>query len=187
MRLCKKCKKDISNKRPQAIYCSRTCKNLDKVGKYYNKEKMKDYYNKIKEKRKKYKEENKDKIKEYHRIYNKSYNFSEYNKRRREDPIYKLKQNIRNLIKNAFLRKFTLKSKKTLEILGCDYDYFVIYLSSLFTDEMTWENYGEIWEIDHIIPISSAINEKEILELNNYKNLRPLLKVDNRKKGKKIL
>jgi hypothetical protein len=39
---------------------------------------------------------------------------------------------------------------------------------------MNWENYGKIWDIDHIIPLASAINEQEVLKLNHYTNLQPL-------------
>ncbi len=190
MRFCKVCQKDISNKRKDAIYCSRSCKGRDKEknNKYYecNKEKILfDIKVKYKDKIEEYRIKNKYRIQEYAKIYNESYDFSLYNKNRRKDPLYKLKQNTRNLIKNAFLRKFTKKSKKTTEILGCDFNFFSIYISSLFTNEMTWENYGLLWEIDHIIPISLAKSEIQVIELNHYTNLRPLLKIENRKKGKK--
>ncbi len=81
-----------------------------------------------------YRIKNKYRIQEYAKIYNESYDFSLYNKNRRKDPLYKLKQNTRNLIKNAFLRKFTKKSKKTTEILGCDFNFF--------SDGETGKHYG---------------------------------------------
>jgi hypothetical protein len=36
------------------------------------------------------------------------------------------------------------------------------------------------WDIDHIIPLSSAINEYDILKLNHYSNLQPLCSYINR-------
>ena len=56
---------------------------------------------------------------------------------------------------------------------------------------MTWENYGEdeeknkvkAWHIDHIIPLSSAKSEDELIALSHYTNLQPLWAMDNLKKG----
>ena len=52
---------------------------------------------------------------------------------------------------------------------------------------MTWENHGiyngEInygWDIDHIIPISFAKSEEDMLKLNHYTNLQPLCSKNNR-------
>lgn len=36
------------------------------------------------------------------------------------------------------------------------------------------------WDIDHIIPIDSAINEVDIIRLNHYTNLQPLCSYMNR-------
>jgi hypothetical protein len=55
---------------------------------------------------------------------------------------------------------------------------------------MTWDNYGnpkdgvlepkKSWDFDHIIPVSSATSEDEILKLNHYTNLQPLCSYNNR-------
>ena len=52
---------------------------------------------------------------------------------------------------------------------------------------MNWENYGlyngELnygWDIDHIIPTSSAKNEIDFLKLWNFNNLKPLCSKINR-------
>lgn len=50
---------------------------------------------------------------------------------------------------------------------------------------MTLDNYGE-WHLDHIIPISSAKTEEEVIKLNHYTNFQPLWAEDNWNKGNKI-
>ena len=112
-------------------------------------------------------------------------NIETQSNRMKIDPIFKLKQNTRSLIYTSFKRacngKFN-KSQRTQNILGCTIDEFIIHLQSKFVKGMTLENHGE-WEIDHIKPISLALTEEEIYELNHYTNLQPLWRVDNRKKS----
>ncbi len=52
---------------------------------------------------------------------------------------------------------------------------------------MSWDNYGKYngelyygWDIDHIIPSTSANTEDEIYMLNHYTNLQPLCSKINR-------
>jgi hypothetical protein len=103
------------------------------------------------------------------------------------DDIFRLSKNIRTLISNTFKIKLYTKKSKTHKILGCSYDEFKIYLESKFEDWMTWENRGlyngELnygWDIDHIIPISSAKTEEDIIKLNHYTNFQPLCSYTNR-------
>lgn len=102
------------------------------------------------------------------------------------DPFFKLKFNIRSLIRNSLKRKFTEKSKKTNEILGCSYEEFKLHLESKFDGNMNWENQGSYWHMDHIIPISSAETEEDVYRLNHYTNFQPLYWEDNLKKGNKL-
>jgi len=80
-----------------------------------------------------------------------------------------------------------LKESKTELILGCNFDELKIYLESKFEDWMTWVNHGLYdgtfnhgWDIDHIIPISSANNQADIIKLNHHSNLQPLCSKINR-------
>jgi len=148
---------------------------ISKYNKSYG-EKNKDL-NKIR--RKKYTEENRDKIREYNNQYTKE--------RMLNDPIFKLKKTIRSRIKEVFDSKQYTKKSKTHEILGCSYDELMVYLESKFEPWMTWENKGlyngELnygWDIDHIIPLSSAKTEEDIIKLNHYTNLQPLCSKINR-------
>ena len=68
--------------------------------------------------------------------------------------------------------------------LGCSIIELIRYLENKFDYGMTWENYGEC-EIDHKKPLSRFDLEhtEQHLEACNYKNLQPLWKTDNIKKG----
>lgn len=104
------------------------------------------------------------------------------------DNLYAMKIRIRTLISSVFYYQGYTKKSKCLNIIGLNYNNFYLHLKSSFEQEygipLNYINLSEL-EIDHITPISSARNEKEILKLNNYKNLRLIFKEDNRKKSNK--
>lgn len=125
-----------------------------------------------------YREQNKEKIAAYKKEW-------EFNKR--NEPIFKIKRNLRRRIHHML--KDGLKSLHTFELIGCIFEEFKVHIESQFRDGMTWDNYGPVWHIDHIIPCSSfdlTILEQQ-LECFNYKNQQPLLVLENLKKGKKII
>lgn len=167
--------------------------------KEYKKLKDKEYQiknkEKIKEKSKEYRNAmNKEDIKNYNSNYylnNKEVILlknSIYKKKKKEnDSLFKLSENIRTLVSNSFRRSGFSKNSKTNEIICSSFEDFKLYLESKFEDWMTWENRGlyngELnygWDIDHIIPISSAETEEEIIKLNHYTNLQPLCSYKNR-------
>lgn len=133
-------------------------------------------------------------IDEFYKNYKtcKSCLFKKRNKRYKErlnnDSLFKLKHNLKVNIR-GHLKRINCKknNKKTIEILGCNIIEFKIYLENKFEYWMTWENKGLYngefnygWDIDHIIPISDAHDEFEILKLNHYSNLQPLCSKINR-------
>jgi hypothetical protein len=122
----------------------------------------------------------------YHKNKHKDKKTQYVNEKLKTDEFFKLKFNIRSLIRNAFNRKFTTKSKKTLEILGCSFEEFKLHLESQFDENMNWVNQGTYWHMDHIIPISSAQTEEDVYRLNHYTNFQPLYWEDNLKKSNKI-
>lgn len=143
---------------------------------------------KLKEYRKEYYENNKEKLKLSvdpikRRIYQNNY----IKTRKVNDSLFKLKQNIRSIIYNSFRNNGFSKNTKTYIVLGCSYEEFKLYLESKFECWMTWENKGLYngdfnygWDVDHIIPISSAKNEEDLIKLNHYTNLQPLCSKINR-------
>lgn len=164
-------------------------KKLLMAKEYYvnNKEKVQEYKKNyrldnqevLKEKDKNYYNDNKDIISKKQRVYKKN--------RLKNDSQYKLRENISTLIRNSFLYSNHKKSSKTVIILGCSFEEFKLHLESKFEPWMTWDNYGKFnsskqygWDIDHIIPLSSAKSEEELVELNHYSNLQPLCSYVNR-------
>jgi hypothetical protein len=164
---------------------------------------------------KKYRIDNKEKIKEYNTKWNKENQeyykkyFEEYNKLNYEkEKERKLKWSrdnkeysnnyqkqrkkedilfrLKTNIRTSVNRYLKYKSKHTFEIVGCSPQFLKEHLESQFIDGMTWENRSE-WHIDHIIPLSSAKTEDELYMLCHYKNLQPLWAEDNLKKSNKIL
>lgn len=70
-------------------------------------------------------------------------------------------------------------------------DELMKHLELQFTPEMNWDNYGEYWEIDHIIPVSmfnftkdTQVTDKEFKICWSLMNLRPLNWLENRKRPK---
>lgn len=129
-------------------------------------------------KRKQY-ELNKTKIREYQKAYNK--------KRRSFDTLFRLKANIRTLISNSFRKTLLGKKSTTNQIIGCSFDEFKSYLEAKFEPWMNWNNYGKYngapnygWDIDHLISLSTAKTEDDIIRLNHYLNLQPLCSYINR-------
>ena len=126
---------------------------------------------------------NKDSVRKYNRYYNKIYKKT----RSEKDPLFKLSLCIRDLIRRSINSKGFSKKSKTSSILGCSFEDFKSYIESKFEPWMTWENKGlyngELnygWDLDHIIPISSAKSEDELIKLNHYLNFQPLCSKTNR-------
>ena len=139
------------------------------------------------------KEYKKQKDKEYNSL-NKDKRNDRHNERMKTDVIYSLSHRIRGMIQKSIRSSGYTKMSRTYEILGCTFDEFKLHIESEFGDWMTWENRGLYngqlnygWDIDHIIPISSAKNEEEIIKLNHYTNLQPLCSYTNRYIKKNIL
>ena len=100
--------------------------------------------------------------------------------------MFKLRCNIRCLIRNSIKNNSFKKSSKTAEILGCSYEEFKQHIENQFQEGMSWDN-RSLWHLDHIYPVSLAKSEEHLIQLNNYTNFQPLWAEDNLRKGNKIL
>lgn len=174
------------------------CKILKELSKFGFRKDTNRYRNICKECINKHSKEYRNEIKETLKIRKKNWYinnkeqtlFSQltYQKQRKlNDPLFKISCNIRTLIGNSFRIKGYSKKTKTQNILGCSFNELKQHLEKQFEPWMNWNNRGLYngtpnygWDIDHIVPISDAKDEIDIIKLNHYTNLRPLCSYTNR-------
>lgn len=125
------------------------------------------------------------KTKAYRKATRAKRNAYEANKRR-TDVKYKLMVYLRTRLNKALNRNS--KAGSAVRDLGCSIAKLKAHLESQFNGQMTWYNWGTYWEVDHIYPLGSANlkDRSEFLPVNNWRNLQPLTKVANAKKGNKV-
>jgi hypothetical protein len=161
---------------------------------------------------KKYREKNKEKLSDNHKVWseNNRFHLNNYHKswrekniykhrenkrnyektRKNNDPIYKLINNFRTAIYQVLKENNVQKNGHYFDILKYSPNDLIDHLERQFTDGMTWENYGK-WHVDHIQPISSfnirEIGDEEFIKCWSLKNLQPLWGEDNIRKSNKII
>ena len=109
----------------------------------------------------------------------------EYDKKRKKVDI---RYHLDTIMKSALSN--TLKGKKDRQrwgkLSGYTLDDLITHLEKQFTSEMSWNNYGLYWEIDHRIPKSwfdyKTAEDEEFKKCWALENLQPLEKLLNRKK-----
>ena len=96
--------------------------------------------------------------------------------KKQKDINFRLHENLRSRLSNAL--KGRVKNT-TIEELGCSIEEFKLHLEKQFDKNMSWENYGIYWEIDHIQPLSKGGSF-------HYTNTQPMHFSENRSKGNRI-
>lgn len=157
-----------------------------------NKQQKKEYYlnnkDKILKQTKQYWKNNLQKHREWEKCWrhsNKEKILAKRKERIKKNPSIKLRNTITRRILLTLKKSKVSKNNKTTELLGADISVVKGWIEQQFTGDMSWENHGKIWHIDHIKPCCSfdlTIPEQQF-ECFNYKNLRPLLKEDNLRKA----
>lgn len=198
----KRCKKYISQntikiKKYQLIY---QADNKEKIKKYHetyqadNKDKIvakgKSYYINNKEKKKDYQAKNADKIKIHKQLYN-AKNRNKINIRRRQwiesNPSIKLKVTMSAAISTSL--KGNKNGRHWEQLVGYTLKQLKKHLEKLFTEDMSWSNYGK-WHIEHKIPISvfnfTKPEHRDFKRCWALSNLQPMWALDNFAKGAKL-
>lgn len=159
-------------------YYHRTKEDRKDRLKQINKEQRLKHRDRVDKYSKEYREKNRDILNEKKRL-----------KRRNEikSDFDKFCDKVRSSIRKSFRNRLFEKKSRTSEILGCSLEEFKLYIESKFEPWMTWDNRGLYngdfnygWDIDHIIPLSSAETEEDVIRLNHYTNLQPLCSKINR-------
>ncbi|HLI93227.1 MAG TPA: hypothetical protein VKU83_06445 [Puia sp.] len=83
----------------------------------------------------------------------------------------------------AFRRFMTAQapSPQVAQYLDCDRAFLREYMNSKMVKGMNWNNYGEKWVVDHIVPMRlfNLFDPEDLRLVWNYRNLMPLFKEDN--------
>jgi hypothetical protein len=156
----------------------KSCKNTEnKIYRENNEEKIKNYYkiNKIKHNEicKNYVKNNKDKV----NIIKKKYRDDNKDKVKISQKNWRDKNKHmiawRNTLNNSLKRLGKSKEGKTIELLGYSALDLKNHLECLFTDGMSWDNYGK-WHIDHKKALILFDVDTPINIVNELSNLQPL-------------
>lgn len=145
-----------------------------------------DHKEEIKEKRKQNRKHNAEKNREWNASHREQIN-QHVRERKKSDPVFKLSCQVRNTVYQSFARTGNVKTERCEKITGLPQDELIKYLVSTYKS-----NYGYEWDgseavhIDHIIPLSTAKTEDDVLRLCKYSNLQLLKAKDNLAKSNKL-
>lgn len=97
----------------------------------------------------------------------------------------------KNLLKKKYqiaVRRFynnDFKSKKIDELISTNRENFRSHINRFLLPEMSKENFGKTWSLDHIVPVElfDLSNQEEVKLCYHFINYMPMLIQDNRLKG----
>lgn len=86
------------------------------------------------------------------------------------------------------MRSVLQKENTTMAYVGCNIPYLREWFEFNFAPEMTWDNYGSYWSIDHVIPVKwfDLTDEKEKYACWNWSNMMPTTNAFNSSKKSNI-
>lgn len=107
---------------------------------------------------------------------------------KRCEPSNKVANMFRSRTYTSIKKQLAFKKVKSIELLGCSILDLMKHLESKFYADMSWENYGSYWHIDHIRPCASFNLQKyeDQKICFHYSNLQPLTAKENLSKGSKF-
>jgi len=77
--------------------------------------------------------------------------------------------------------------QKSSKYVNCSGTRLRNWFQFQFTEEMTWENYGDYWTVDHVIPVDKFLKEEQPEEIVfHWLNVSPVPKQKNLTKNKHV-
>jgi hypothetical protein len=215
---CKPCDKErqkeyrIANadklKECRKIWCEKNKEYVREKAKQYQKNNL----DKFAKYRKKYYENNKDKIARKHKEYADAHKDEararatkwrinnrervreaqrKHDQKVRSTPMGRISENISSEISRSITRGIRGKRGHWEDIVGYTKEELKNHLESQFDENMSWNNYGSYWHIDHIVPmVAFNFETPEDIDFKrcwSLSNLRPLEATENMKKRCKII
>jgi len=193
MKICNKCSLNqsdecfylIKNGTKLHSLCKSCCsiKNKENQVNRDQTNKNKNYYLKNKELISLQNREQKNAYQKEYYLLNKDKIFEKEKERYHNDIKFRLSKIYRNR-----LTSYIKGENNSMKYLKCDLEELQNFIEIQFSEDMSWENKGTIWELDHVVPISkfNLENPIHIETCFHWCNLKPLYKSDNRKKSNKF-
>ena len=103
----------------------------------------------------------------------------------RKRPRNKIRSNLSTQLWIAINERGGKKNHSILQIIGCGLDALINHLEMQWTRGMNWDNYGDGWHVDHIVPCSyfDLTIYDEQCRCFHFSNLRPLWAQQNISEG----
>ncbi len=123
----------------------------------------------------KYKNNNKEQIREYEN--------ARIKEKRQIDLHFKIRTDI-----TSHIRHLLNGSRKTLDSLECTRDQLLKWFEYQFNAGISWSNQKE-WQVDHVIPLAffNLENKDQFKLACHWSNIRPINKTENISKSNKII
>lgn len=149
---------------------------------------------------KRYRDKNEESIKEQRREYRSRPEVKEHVKKKNKEYLPIKKQKIKEkrkdnlefrlseIIRSKYHKMISGKETSYKYVIRCDSKTLISWLEFQFDQNMTWDNLGTYWQIDHILPISKFEfkDERDKHICYNWTNLQPLTSYENRQKSNTI-
>lgn len=180
-RACRECMKEINNK--SYINNKKKCNSKAKIWYENNK-------NEHSKKQNQYGKDNPEIRRKATAKYLKN-NPEYYNQYRRNryhnNPQFKLRIILGNRLNGVLKKNKITKAFNIIKLIGCSLIDLKYYIETQFKPEMTWDNHGIYWEVDHIIPcdLFDLTDIEQQKQCFHYTNMQPLTKTENRIKSNK--
>jgi hypothetical protein len=89
------------------------------------------------------------------------------------------------------LRRYVIQKGQSgayARYFGLDIEFFREWISIQFKDDLSWENFADKWQFDHIVPVAyfDFANEKDLLLCWNFINIRVERIEHNKARGNRI-